>query len=375
MADTLDEEIEQVETVEEVPTETAPDAAPDEGESEAAPAERTDRGDGRDATGKFVGKPGEEPPVDVTSPTADAVAPNAEPVAAQPATEAPVEARPFAVKALGQEYTVDGSTIQPDGSVVFTPEAAQALHRNFGRAILLAQRENETRAMKQQVRAEKAATEAYYKPIETQWEALKGAQSLEEFQEIAAGMWLNREIIDKERELAKREVLLTAPQEVSPDEQREAVERDLDNEIGAHARALQKADWAKGLTVADWREIEDDMRAVRTSFVVQNQEGLFYDHPRAAEFVQRQAVRILRERGRASATSQAATVAARKNAAAGVTAVNAPPGVGTGTPAARPAQPKPLQPSKALTPEERKAQRQAELDEYRRWRDGEDLNT
>jgi hypothetical protein len=81
---------------------------------------RIDRGDGRDATGKFVGKEpippkaGETPPV--TTPEA--------------ATTAPPKA-PFRYRALGKTNDVDGSEIDDTGRISFAPEQHSRLAQAF----------------------------------------------------------------------------------------------------------------------------------------------------------------------------------------------------------------------------------------------------
>ena len=83
---------------------------------------RIDRGDGRDATGKFVGKepappkPGEPPP----------------PIAAttEQTPAAPTKA-PFRYRALGRTNDVEGSEIDETGRISFAPEQHPRLAQAF----------------------------------------------------------------------------------------------------------------------------------------------------------------------------------------------------------------------------------------------------
>ena len=99
-----------------------------------APPERTDRGDGRDITGKFVPKPGDPvAPVDPADPQVGDVPP----AAAEQANTTPPpdalaqEATPFSFKSLGEEYAFEGSRVT-DSEIIFPKTAQQDLHKYLG---------------------------------------------------------------------------------------------------------------------------------------------------------------------------------------------------------------------------------------------------
>lgn len=326
-------------------------------------ADSADSSRARDEKGRYAAamdeaREGEPEVEEVAAPVA--VAETEKPAAAA--------AAPFTVRALGADYALDGATIQPDGSAIFAPEAVQRAHQLFGRAILINKRAAEVEQDRATLRAAKAAIEAYNKPLEEQWEKLKVAQTVEEFTEIAAGMWLERAVIDRERGIAKREAELTVRQEppqVHPDEQRDAIEREVDGSIRETFAELKAAPWAKGLTAEDWKDLETDVRATRGAYLVRGDDGLYYNGPEVTAFVQRQAARLTRERDRVNATTRQAAAAARKNAGATVGAVSAPPGVGTsgGPRKTAPAAASPARSRAATTT----ADRRAEREKFERW--------
>ena len=114
--------------------------SPDANEAQvAAEPVRADRGDGRDAHGRFVGKEGEEqaptPPGDaVVGAPADASSPPPLPNATAPSTpQAEEEAgAPFVVKFKGQEFEVPGARVTEQG--VFIPrESADLVNAYLGK--------------------------------------------------------------------------------------------------------------------------------------------------------------------------------------------------------------------------------------------------
>jgi hypothetical protein len=157
------------------------------------------------------------------------------------------------------------------------------------------------------------------------------------------------------------------PPPVSQDEYREVIERELDGELTGVVRSMAAESWAKGLNTEDWQRIHRDMRRVRQSFVVQQDDGIYYNEQAALDYAREQAEWVLAERRKLTATARQAQDAARKNAAASVTAVKAPPGMGTSAPSGKPAAAvaKPQQASpKQPTSREEKAAAQAR---YERW--------
>jgi hypothetical protein len=322
----------------------------------------------RDEQGRFIAK---DQPADTATATAAPVVEGESPAPVAPLESEPAATPvPFAVRALGTDYEVDGAVANPDGSVVFTPEGAQRLHHLFGRAVLLNKRSQEIERDRAEIRAKHAAAEAFAKPLMEKWERLKQAQSMDEFQELTAELWLNREVIDGQMQLARDRAADAAyrePPPVSPDEYREVIERELDDEFTAAVRSMQAEPWSKGLNTEDWQRIHRDMRRVRTSFVVQQEDGLYYNEQAALAYAREQAEWVLAERRKLTATARQAQDAARKNAAAQVSAVKAPPGMGTSAPSGKPAaavaKPQQASPNKPKT----RAEREAERARYERW--------
>lgn len=357
-------------------TEATAEATP-----ETAP-ERVDRGDGRDTTGKFVQKTANDVAADLEEQEAAAAGvEQAKPDAAaavtveEQAEKAPVvEPVPYAVRAMGQPYTLPSTYRNADGSLTIKPDGVDQIERLFGRAILLHKREQEVSQQRTELKTHKAAADAELKVlVERVWDKLKGAQTVEDFQEIAADLWLSRGNIDELRALARDRAMVTVQNErpeVSQDEVRDAIERDLDASLAQDLRDLQKAPWAKGLTKEDWAWLGDQAYGVRSQFVIQRQDGIFYNSDATVAYVERLAKRIVDERQKANATSRQAKVAEVKNEAANKAAIKAPPAIGaTAGPGSRPAAPKATrqEPAKAETYDERKARRDAEAAKFRRW--------
>ncbi len=358
---------EVLDTVEDTPTDAAPteaapteDAASDTSGTEQSPTSGQPRG----ADGKFLPKEATQP--DAPTATEGEPAPAGEPSTAaapeSPSSEVVAEPVPFAIRALGTDYTFEHAAQNPDGSVTFKPEGIQHLQQLFGRALTLHRREGQILQQRAELTAHKAAADAELKVLaEEVWDKLKGVQTQDEFLEVAAEMFLAQKNIEERRQLARDRAMIATQQEpppVSPDEVRDALDHDLEKELSASLQRMQAAPWAKGLTKDDWKRFADNAYRFRGQFVQIRDNAYYFDEDAAAAYVRDHAQWLLGERQKVSTTARQAQAADRKNEAAKITAVNAPPSVGTSTPASRPAAAKSQAvaveaPRKLKTPEER----------------------
>lgn len=342
-------------------------------EAEDTGASGEAEGQPRDEHGRFASAAGEEEEAEGTedetvggaddAPKPEGGAPKEE---KQESAALEPEGRPFAVRALGETFPFNGAVERADGSVVFAGAARERLHQLLGRSILINRRSESVDRERAQLKMERASLDAYHKPLEEEWAKLKAARNFDEFQEIAADLFLNREVIDSRRELAKERAALQVsrePQQVSVDEQRDQVEREVHSSIRETFTAIQSEPWAKGLTADDLQEIEADVQAARVSFLVRREDGIYYNGDAVVEYAKRQALRLSREREKINAAARQAQAAAKKNASATVSTVTAPPGVGT----AAPRKPAPRSSPAPRTPAQTKADRAAERERFQRW--------
>lgn len=272
--DTDDEE-------DEAPEGVAPETPPVVSDAPAEPAPETDeplieragedRGDGRDAQGRFVGKEGE----------AQADAPPAPDAAAQPATPGaegeappPVADVPYAIRYNGQEIVVPGAKVTDEG--VFIPKASAELVSAFlGKGVKLEYERADLRREKASVEIEKASVSSMKQEIDTLFK-LAAEPDDQQFAEawLAYGLELRQALPTLEREMAlgKREAELRLREEMhrpDPEDQHQQVEQVVQQTIQSFVEAAKQHPDFSVMRDEDWASVSGFILQAPQSFLRQ----------------------------------------------------------------------------------------------------------
>lgn len=261
---------------EEAPDPTAtPDVGVDTTPDESSPAGIeavvegvVDRGDGRDAQGRFVRKAGDEPDgaegADAAPVAADATAPAVDGAPPAPQAEAaPTEPEtPFTFRAVGQELFVPGSKVTKDG-VLIGQDGIELVSKYLGMGVKLEAERAEIKRAKFEMQMERAANEAFAKEADALMQIAQ-VQDDQQFAEawLAYGLELRGKVplLQQEMALSKREAALRL-QEVmhqpDPMDLREQDDRVVQDDIKAGiVEELRQLPELNAMTDADWRELQ-----------------------------------------------------------------------------------------------------------------------
>lgn len=256
-------------------TEDAPLSTPDESSSEtteAAGAVGVDRGDGRDAHGKFVGKGETDATGDATpEATADATPavvadPNAPltPIEGNTIATATPDAQadvPFAVKAVGQEWEIPGSKVTPEG--VFIPTASRELVEKYiGKGVKYETVEQQTRQQRAELQVEVARLKGFEQAI-GQLEQIAAIADDQQFAEAALAAMLefrdSLPTLKREAELNAREARFQMQQALhqpDADEQRELIEREMVGSVDELLHDMRQHQDFAALTERDYADLK-----------------------------------------------------------------------------------------------------------------------
>lgn len=227
-----------------------------------------DRGDGRDAQGRFVGKDGESKEAaegaDAAAGAADATAPAVDgaPPAVQGEAQAAEPEVPFTFRAVGQELFVPGSKVTKDG-VLIGQEGLELVSKYLGMGVKLEAERAEIKRAKFEMQMERAANEAFAKEADALMQIAQ-VQDDQQFAEawLAYGLELRGKVplLQQEMALSKREAALRL-QEVmhqpDPMDLREQDDRVVQDDIKAGVvEELRQLPELNAMTDADWRELQ-----------------------------------------------------------------------------------------------------------------------
>ncbi len=337
---------------------------------EASPAPETalpevpDRGDGRDANGRFVAKAGEvAPPVPDAPASAVAAPPSPD---TPPASAAPVSPEatpvadpvsPFRVRYSQQEHEPLPGAVRTPHGVVVPLEQEQALHQLVGRALKYQERETEWRETTIRARQAEASALAREKAVSGELDRMfqiagipdeeqRAIEAVRFFMELG----MARPALEREIALNKREAELELQREMSrpdPDASREQITQQV---VGTAEQHIAAAVQQLGLTDEDVQVLKARVaespqtyayRAGKNLTADEREAGvkpgeLVFDYAPLARDLQMlgQYRRRIIDSGRAS---QEAIKAAQENARKAAAAAPPPP------PAAKPDAPRPAE--------------------------------
>lgn len=327
---------------------TEPSIQAEEGETPEQTKARIDRGDGRDATGKFVGK--EKPPEAAAPPNPEAT----------PETPAAPTKAPFRYRALGKTNDVPGSEIDDTGRITFAPAEHARLAQAFnalevmssptGPSALIERHKQEAVQWKQRAEQAEQATTARDQQAGKLVEALTAAFSEPDEAKSLEMLWAMRQnfpllLANAEREhwkaqaeRAKQPAAPVAPQAEAP----QAAGRSLPDVEEVKASAVELIEhWKispehRGISAEAWKHAEaraaaqpfaflrpataDDAKSnpgIREGEIVFDRDLLFAE---ADQYAKRESA------ARETAAAQAKLAA--KNAVRTQTSITAPPVAG-----------------------------------------------
>lgn len=361
-------------------TEEAPDlnathdtgeiAAPDESSpvaTETVVEGVADRGDGRDAQGRFVRKAGDEPEAaegaDAAPVAADATAPAVDgaPPAVQGEAQAAEPEVPFTFRAVGRDLFVPGSKVTKDG-VLIGQEGLELVSKYLGMGVKMEAERAEIKRAKFEVQMERAANEAFAKEADALMQIAQ-VQDDTQFAEawLAYGLELRGKVplLQQEMALSKREAALRLQEAMHQPDQMDLRERD-DQAVQSDIKTgiveeLRQLPELSAMTDADWGELQAIVAAEPARFYYKAGRELRPEEQaagispgevvRITERVVAEARRINRYRAEAKAETDRARKAAeeaKKVAAANARKLEAakPP-----TPAPKPAPKAPTAPT------------------------------
>lgn len=260
--------------------EPTPDATADAAET---PSEPTDRGDGRDAQGRFVAKatdPESEDTAPAEAATEHEATPTPDPAKAEtetPREEAPAQettpdapAEPFSVRYGGKDLVVTGSVVTKDG-IVIPNDQGELVRTLIGKGLKL----DETR---EQVRRERIEAEQIKATAKAETDALRGEldqlfaiaqiaddntfaqKGLEYLVELRQSLPLLRERVAFAKERAEFELARKAA-EPDPEQRAAELNRAFDVTVQQEMSRLRAHPELKGMTDADWQWIEQRVRS------------------------------------------------------------------------------------------------------------------
>lgn len=269
----------------------APDAPADPSaliSDETPAAARTDRGDGRDAQGKFVAKDGESQGQGVGHAVQDAegrTAGEGASSAAPPSPPAPAEelqdgvqaaaevASPYVVKFRNTEFEIPGSRVTPEGVVI--PQASVDLVSKYlGRGIKWEAEGQQFRQERALLQVEQAKVQAAQGEIDKLFQIASIADETEMAEAALAYVLELRSALptlQREAALAEREArwqvqsALAAP---DPDEQAGMLAQAAQAEIDGTVAELKAHPSFAGMTDRDWGEVG--------AWAKENEATLFY---------------------------------------------------------------------------------------------------
>lgn len=275
----VQEGIAELNTADEAVQETPPDTTADATETSSEPA---DRGDGRDAQGRFVARATdpestqEAPPAEAAAdatPTpdpakADAEAPREDTPAQEATPDAPAE--PFAVRYGGRDLVVTGSVVTKEG-IVIPLDQGETVRTLIGKGLKL----DETR---EQLRRERIEVEAAKSTAKAETDALRGEleqlfavaqiaddgefarKGLEYLLELRQSLPLLRDRMELAKAKADFELQRRAA-EPDPEQRAAELNRAFDVTVQQEMTRLRAHPELKAMQDADWQWIEQRIRS------------------------------------------------------------------------------------------------------------------
>ena len=313
----------------------------------SAPDDNVDRGDGRNARGRWVGK-GKDPKEETA-----AIAPK--PGEQPPPVEPPKPAATFKYRAMGKTHE-SPYALDEKGNVIIPPdkhgelrEAYNALHQRQAEFIPSVQRlQQENAALKQQVEQAKSGTSAVdaqaQKIVEFFTNVANEADDVKAL-EMMYNMRRDFPLLMANAKAAHLEARLQAGQQPAPKQEERSPYRDEAPSMPTpEAAAAATTEWLeqfkvdhefRDLSAADWQQIERDAQGSPFAFLrvatpeeVQKRQAaqgqIVFDTDRLYASIQKHA----KTQADARATAKATAELAAKNATRTQATISAPPSAG-----------------------------------------------